>query len=299
MGASTPSTIDESVRTGHRSVSLTPKRRTRPRDVFFHLVMSAVSLLWISPLVFVLMVSIRSFDDIARRGLGAIPTSIDLEGYQRAFADGGIPQALWNSIIISVTGVLISLALASMAAFALSRYPIPFRNGILLLMLAGNLLPPQVLLIPVSRITQMLGIYDTLFAVTVVQVGFGLGFYTFVLHGFMRSLPKELFEAAQLDGTGAFGTYWRIVLPLSRPSLAALAALAFTWIFNDLLWAMTTLQSQSKFPITAALVNLSGGFTSSWNVIAAASLVAAVPPAVVFFIFQKQFVSGLLVGANK
>lgn len=276
-----------------------PGRRSTARTVLFHVVMTAVSLLWISPLVFVAMVSVRPFEDLSRRGLGAVPISISLEGYQRAFTAGGIPQALANSMIITVAGVVVSLALASMAAFALSRYPIPGRTAILLLMLAGNLLPPQVLLIPVSRITQILDIYDTLLAVTIVQVGFGMGFYTFVLHGFMRSLPKELFEAAQLDGTGPVGTYLRIVLPLSRPSLAALSALAFTWIFNDLLWAMTTLQSQSKFPITAALVNLSGGFTSAWNVIAAASLIAAIPPAIVFFIFQKQFVSGLLVGSNK
>lgn len=275
------------------------RRRTTPGDVAFHAGMSIVSLLWIAPMVFVLLISVRSFDDIARRGLGALPHGISLEGYQRALADGGIGQALINSVIITFFGVVISLALSALAAYALSRFRIPGRRVILLVMLAGNLLPQQVLLIPVSRITQAMGIYDTLLAVILVQVGFGMGFYTFVLHGFMRSLPMEVFEAAQLDGSGALRTFWTIVLPLCRPSLAALAALASTWIFNDLLWAMTTLQTESKFPITAALLNISGGYTSSWNTIAAASLMAAVPPAIVFFVFQKQFVSGLLVGSNK
>jgi multiple sugar transport system permease protein len=166
-------------------------------------------------------------------------------------------------------------------------------------MLAGNLLPPQILLIPVSRIAQGMGIYDTLFALVVVQVGFGLGFYTFVLHGFMRSLPSEVFEAALLDGSGPGRTFWSIVLPLCRPALAALAALATTWIYNDLIWAMTVLQTDTKFPITAALLNLQGGYSNSWNVIAAGSLVAAVPTAIVFFAFQRHFVSGLLVGSAK
>src|SRR5690606_32563794 len=155
------------------------------------------------------------------------------------------------------------------------------------------------LLIPVSSITQSLGIYDSLFALIVVQVGFGLGFYTFVLHGFMRSIPNEVLEAAVVDGAGSARIYARIVLPLCRPALAALAALATTWIFNDLIWALTVLRTETKFPITVALLNLQGGFVSNWNVVASGAVLAAIPTAVVFFAFQKHFVSGLLVGANK
>ena len=144
-----------------------------------------------------------------------------------------------------------------------------------------------------------IGLQDTLAALILVQVGFGIGFYTFVLHGFMQGLPEEVFEAARLDGAGPGLIYRRIVLPLSRPSFAALAALATTWVFNDLIWALTILRTEARFPISAALLNLMGGYGSSWNVIAAASLIAAVIPALVFFAFQKQFVSGLLVGSTK
>jgi len=166
-------------------------------------------------------------------------------------------------------------------------------------MLAGNLLPPQILLIPVSKICEALGIYDNLFALIVVQVGFGMGFFTFVLYGFMRSLPNEIFEAAKIDGAGELRTYATLVMPLCRPALAALAALESTWVFNDLLWALTVLRTDTKFPITAALLNLQGGYTTSWNVVAAGSLIAAVPTTIVFFAFQRHFVSGLLVGSSK
>jgi multiple sugar transport system permease protein len=266
---------------------------------WFHVVMIPFTLLWLAPIVFVVLVALREFDDIATRGLGALPASLTFEGFATAFAGGNVAIALLNSAIVTVCAVVASLALSAVGAFALSRYRIPARRTILLVMLAGNLLPPQILLIPVSRIAQSLGIYDTLFALVVVQVGFGLGFYTFVLHGFMRSLPAEVFEAALLDGAGPGRTFAGIVVPLCRPALAALAALATTWIYNDLIWAMTVLQSDTKFPITAALLNLQGGYSNSWNVIAAGSLVAAVPTAVVFFMFQKQFVSGLLVGSSK
>lgn len=275
------------------------RRRGLGTTIAFHTILSLLCLVWVSPLVFVVLLSLRTFDDIALNGLGAMPTSLTLAGYPEAFVSGGVGRGLWNSLIVTASVVLVTLALASMAAFALSRYRIPFRRTILLLMLAGNLLPPQILLIPVSRIAQAMGIYDTLLAVVVVQIGFGLGFYTFVLYGFMRALPKEVFEAALLDRCGPVQTYWRIVLPLTRPSLAALGALATTWVFNDLLWALTTLRSEAKFPITAALLNLQGAYSSSWNLLAAAALMGAIPPAIVFFAFQKQFVSGLLVGANK
>jgi multiple sugar transport system permease protein len=276
-----------------------PRRRHRGKDVGFHVIMSVVTLLWVTPLVFVAAVALRSFDDISFNGLGSLPHSFTFDAFGTAWSQGSIAGALGNSIVVTVATVVCVLFLASLAAFALSRYPIPYGRVILLVMLAGNLLPPQILLIPVSQICELLGIYDTLFALVVVQVGFGLGFFTFVLYGFMRSLPVEMFEAAKIDGAGDLRIYATIVLPLCRPALAALAALESTWVFNDLLWALTVLRTDTKFPITAALLNLQGGYTSQWNVVAAGALIAAIPTTIVFFAFQKHFVSGLLVGVSK
>jgi multiple sugar transport system permease protein len=268
------------------------------RSWVFHAIMVPFTLLWVAPMVFVLTVAFRSFDDIATRGIGVLPVSFAFDGFRTAL-DSGIARALANSAVVTVVAVVASLFLASLAAFALSRFHIPFRRSILLAMLAGNLLPPQILLIPVAKITESLGIYDTLFALIVVQVGFGLGFYTFVLYGFMRGIPGEILEAATVDGAGPARIYARIIMPLCRPALAALGALATTWIFNDLIWAITVLRTETKFPITAALLNLQGGFVSNWNVVASGAILAALPTAIVFFAFQKHFVSGLLVGANK
>ena len=283
---------------GASGPTLIRTERRKGRGVLFHVIMAPLTLLYISPLIFVITVALRSFSDLTTRGLFAFPTSIDLSGFVKAF-ESGTAFALRNSAIVTVFTVFFSLLLSSMAAYALSRFHIPLRRMILLIMLAGNLLPPQILLIPVAKICEALGIYDHLSALVLVQVGFGLGFYTFVLHGFMRSIPSEVFEAAVVDGAGPLRTYLQIVLPLCRPSLAALGALATTWVFNDLIWSMTVLRTQTKFPITAALLNLQGGFVSEWNVVASGAILAAVPPAIVFFMFQKHFVSGLLVGASK
>ncbi|WP_405793142.1 carbohydrate ABC transporter permease [Streptomyces sp. NBC_01506] len=265
----------------------------------FHLGAGTLSALWLLPIALVLVTSVRSFDDIAANGLGALPHSFTLDGFRQAWVDGGQQRALINSMLVTVPTVLATLALASTAAFALSRYELPLRRTLLLLMLGGNLLPPQILLIPVSRITETLGLYDTLYALIGVQIGFGVGFYVFVLHGFMRSIPVEIQQAAVIDGASPWQIYSRIVLPLTRPALAALSALSFTWIFNDLLWAITVLRTDSQMPITASLIGLQGQYVSMWNVIAAGSVIAAAPTVVVFLRFQRHFVAGLNLGAVK
>jgi multiple sugar transport system permease protein len=279
--------------------SPTPGLNAKKRGWGFHAVMIPLTLIWVAPMIFVVVLAFRSFDDISANGTAAWPKSFTWDGFSTALGQGNMGRALWISVQVTVPAVIISLLLASMAAYALSRFHIPGRRAILLVMLAGNLLPPQILLIPVSRVMESLGIYDTLFALVTIHVGFGLGFYTFVLHGFMRSIPGELTEAARIDGAGPVQIYARIIMPLCRPSLAALGALATTWIFNDLIWSITVLRTEAKLPVTAALLNLQGGYVSNWNVVAAASLVAAIPTAAVFFAFQRHFVSGLLMGSTK
>ncbi|MET9475750.1 carbohydrate ABC transporter permease [Streptomyces sp. NPDC002917] len=269
------------------------------RTTGFHVSAGLLSALWLLPIVLVLVTSTRTFDDIAAHGVGSWPHSFTFDGFRQAWVDGGQQQALINSMLVSIPTVLLSLGLASTAAFALSRYDLPLRRVLLLLMLGGNLLPPQILLIPVSKLSEVLGIYDQLYALIGVQVGFGVGFYVFVLHGFMRSIPGEIQQAAVIDGANPWQIYWGIILPLARPALAALSALSFTWIFNDLLWAITVLRTDTQMPITASLIGLQGQYVSMWNVIAAGSVIAAAPTVAVFLRFQRHFVAGLNLGAVK
>lgn len=289
--------------------STTPARTARPMvrrslrktlgTVGFHTTGITLSVIWFAPIALVIMMSFRTFDDIARNGVGALPTTFTVGNYPEAWQTAGLYQAMLNSFAITVPVVVLSLFLSSLAAFGLSRYRIPFRRTILLIMLAGNLLPPQILLVPLVRIAESIGIYDTLFAVIVSQTAFGLGFYTFVLYGFMRGIPMELQDAAAIDGAGVLRTYAQVILPLCRPALAALGALSFTWIFNDLLLSLTLLRTDDNFPITAAVLSLLGEFGGQWHLIAAATVIAAIPCAIVFLIFQRSFIGGLALGAVK
>jgi multiple sugar transport system permease protein len=301
--AKPPQSPEDSRDTGASRSSKVPARRRSWRraaaTVGFHTTGILISLAWFAPILVVLVTSFRTFDDVTANGVASFPRSFTVETYVQAWNQGGLFQSLVNSMVVTIPTVILSLLLSAAAAFGLSRFRVPFRRTILLLMLAGNLLPVQMLLIPVARITQQVDVYDTLGALIAVQVAFGIGFYTFVLYGFMRTIPAELQEAATLDGAGTVRIFVQVILPLTRPALAALGALSFTWIFNDLLWSITLLQTSEKLPITAAVLSLQGQYVSSWSVIAAATVVAAIPSTIVFLLFQRSFIGGLALGSVK
>ena len=132
-----------------------------------------------------------------------------------------------------------------------------------------------------------------------INSAFQLGFCTFVLSNYMKALPHELYESAEVDGASVWRQYWQITMPLCRPALAALATLQVTWIYNEFFWATVLLQSGDKFPVTSSLNNLKGQFFVDYNLLSAGSILVALPPIIVFFVLQKQFVSGLTLGATK
>jgi multiple sugar transport system permease protein len=275
------------------------RRARKARTVGFHLTASLISLLWIGPLVLVVVLSFRSFDDILGNGLMSLPRSFSFRGYTEAWGRGGGRRGMLNSFIITVPALAAALLLSSLAAFGLSRFRVPFRRTILLIMLGGNLLPPQIMLIPLTRNAESLGVFDSYLAVIVLHAAFGLGFYVFVLYGFMLAIPSEIQQAAIIDGATPFQIYRTIILPLSKPALASMGALGFTGIFNDLLWSITVLRSENKMPVTASLLGLQGTYLSDWGLISAATITAAIPTLIVFLLFQKSFVDGLTLGAVK
>jgi ABC-type spermidine/putrescine transport system permease subunit II len=185
--------------------------------------------------------------------------------------------------------VLLTLFGASMVAYVLSRMSFWFNIPLLILFTAGNLLPQQVIITPLYRIYLAIHLpdwisgngllYNSYAGLIVINVAFQIGFCVFVLSNYMKTVPTEIDEAAVIDGATLWTRYWRITLPLVRPALAALATLLNTWIYNDFFWAITLISTGNKRPITSALANLQGQFVANQNMIAAAALIAAIPPA--------------------
>ena len=161
------------------------------------------------------------------------------------------------------------------------------------------MLPFQVLMLPVFRLTDALGLYDTYWGIIAFHTAFQLGFCTFLLRNYMRTIPGEILEAARIDGCAEFRIWWQIVVPLTVPALAALATLEFTWIFNDYLWAIVLLRTDALKPVTAGLAVLQGQYITDWTVIVAGALMATVPTVIVFIFLQRYFIEGLTLGATK
>jgi len=232
-----------------------------------------------------------------------------IDNFVNAWNQAELPHFFLNTIIIVVPAVILVLFFASMVAFAVSRYSFKFSLALLMLFTAGNLLPQQVVIVPLFRLYLALPLpqplsdngifYDQFIGIIAIHVAFQLGFCTFVLSNFMKTIPRELNEAAVVDGASVWQTYLRVILPLTRPALAALATLEFTWIYNDFFWAILLMRTGSKLPITSALNNLSGQFFTDNNLLAAGAILVALPTLIVFILLQKQFIGGLTLGSTK
>ncbi len=256
--------------------------------------------LWLLPLLIGLFTSLKSMDEImASPFMWLPPKSVRWSNYVEAWNRAGMGRYVLNTVIVTIPSVLGTLLISNLAAFALAFYRFRLNKAVLILFVAGMLIPFQMLMIPVFRMSNSLGIDDTYGGVILFHIAFQLGFCTFFLRNFMKQIPFSQIEAPRIDGASDFLIYRRIILPLSLSSLAALGVLEFTWIWNDLLWSLVLLRSDAIKTVTLGLANMQGEFISSYNLTAAGSIIAALAPLCVFLFFQRYFIQGLTMGADK
>jgi multiple sugar transport system permease protein len=285
------------------------ERRNRRRTIRAHAFLGLAAFIWLIPILYALYTSFRPYEVTAERGYASIGGPLSFENYTTAWKDADMPHFYLNTLIVTVPALVITLLLASFVAFGVSRFSWRFNLTVLLIFTAGNLLPQQVVLTPLYRMfleiplpawmSDSEALFDSYYGIILIHVAFQIGFCTFVLSNYMRTLPIELTEAALIDGASVWRQYWQVIMPLCRAPLAALATLQFTWVYNDFLWAQVLMQTGDKRPITSALNSLEGLFFTNNNLIAAASLVAALPPLIIYFALQRHFIGGLTLGATK
>ena len=266
----------------------------------YRIILYVAMVIWILPLAGVFLTSFRSLADINSGNYWGWPTEFALiENYTQVFTVTPMIKYFFNSLVITIPTVIGTLLLSSLAGYSLAKHR--FRGNFLIfaLFIAGNFVPAQILMIPVRNLTLNLGVYDTKLALILFHTAFQIGFCTFFLRGFIKELPHELVESARIEGASEFIVYWKIILPLIMPALAALAVLEFTFIWNDYFWALVLVQGDEARPVTLGIQALRGRWTASWHLISAGSIVAALPPVVLFFILQKHFITGLTMGAIK
>ena len=266
----------------------------------YRIILYVTLIVWMLPLAGVFLTSFRSLADINSGNYWGWPSEFALvENYTQVFTVTPMIQYFFNSLVITIPTVIGTLLLSSLAGYSLAKHR--FRGNFLIfaLFIAGNFMPAQILMIPVRNLTLNLGVYDTKLALILFHTAFQIGFCTFFLRGFIKELPHELVESARIEGASEFIVYWKIILPLIMPALAALAVLEFTFIWNDYFWALVLVQGDEARPVTLGIQALRGRWTASWHLISAGSIVAALPPVVLFFILQKHFITGLTMGAIK
>ena len=295
--------------TGSNKTIVAQKAPLRPGRVVLHVFLIGLGVLWLVPLVVSLYASLRPFSETQARGFLSLPDKLSFDNYQSALDQGDFIDKYWNTALILIPSLILTLFLASMIAFVASRYSWRFNIFFLVLFTAGNLLPPQIMVAPLFQAFRRIPLPEFMsnsgnlngsnWAIILLHVGFQMGFCTFVLSNYMKLLPKELNEAAVVDGASLWTIYSKVVMPLTRPALAALATLEFAWIYNDFFWAVIFEQRGDDRPITSALANLGGEFVTDTNVVAAASIFVIIPVMIVYFALQKHFIAGLTLGSTK
>jgi len=253
---------------------------------------------WMLPLAGVAFTSAHSLEDLNSGNVWGWPRHFALaENFAAVLGGANVARMAMNSLLVTLPAVAATVLLSSMAGFALAKHAFRGQRLLLVAFVAGNLVPFQVLMIPVRDLMIALHLYDTRLALVLFHTAFQTGFCTLFMRNFIRDVPDALLDAARVDGAGELGVFIRVVLPSIRPAVAAVSVLIFTFVWNDYFWALVLVQSDAIRPLTAGLQALRGMWQTSWNLVAAASLLAAVPPVLLFVLMQRHLVTGLTYGA--
>lgn len=279
----------------------TPLVKTSPSTQWLYRVGLPLALLvWLLPIFAVAFTSVRGMGDLAAGNLWGLPSDWRIvENYTGVFKNTPLASYMLNSFLVTIPVVIGALTLACMAGFALGVYRFKLNLVVFFLFVGGNFVPFQILMVPVRELTLFLGLYDTITGLVLFHVAFQTGFCTFFMRNFIRELPRELIEAARVEGASEFQIFFKVVLPLVRPAVAALSVLVFTFIWNDYFWATVLIQGSHAMPVTGGLKSLNGIWVAQWHLVSAGSIVAAMPPVLIFFLMQKHFIAGLTFGASK
>ncbi|TJZ56175.1 carbohydrate ABC transporter permease [Streptomyces piniterrae] len=260
-----------------------------------------VALFWLMPSVGLLLSSLRSPQRIGESGWWRVfgePAQITWDNYSELLGNEKVMGSLLTTAAITVPATVLVVVIGSLAGYAFAWLDFPGRDGWFLVVVGLLVVPVQVALIPVAKLFGAVGLFETTAGVVLFHTAFGLPFAVFLLRNFFAEIPRELLEAARLDGAGELRLFSRVVMPLGGPAIASLGIFQFLWVWNDMLIALIFADSGSP-PVTVALQQEVRQFGSNIDVLAPGAFVSMVVPLIVFFAFQRQFVSGVMAGAVK
>ena len=275
-----------------------------------HIVLVLIAVIWLIPSVGLLITSFRPRPDIASSGWWETLSNFNftLDNYDNMLSSQDMASSLLNSFFISVPATAFPLLLGGLAAFAFSWIRFPFRDTIFLAIVALMVVPAQMILVPVLNMFQDIGnavsgredlITGSFVGIWIAHTTFALPFAIFLLRNFFITLPRDLIEAARVDGASNVKIFFRVVLPLSVPALASFAIFQFLWVWNDLLMALIFVQEGDNLPMTVRISQVQSTYGVEWHLLSAGAFLLMAIPLIVFFSLQRFFVQGLLAGSVK
>jgi alpha-glucoside transport system permease protein len=265
-----------------------------------HILLVVLGLLWLVPTIGLFLTSLLSAQQYLEGGWWQVlsePSKFTFDNYRAIFDNETITSSLVTTIWIAIGGTLLPILVGALAGYAFAWLEFPGRDWLFIVVIALLVVPLQMALIPMFRLCEAAGINDTVFALILFHTAFGLPFAIFLLRNFFIGIPKDLLEAARIDGASEIRIFLRLILPLGLPAIASLAIFQFLWTWNDLLVALVF--GRETQPITVAIYRQLAAFGTNIEIIAPATFVSLVIPLVVFFAFQRYFVEGLLAGSVK
>jgi alpha-glucoside transport system permease protein len=266
-----------------------------------HIAMGLVAVIWLAPTIGLLITSFRPRTDIQATGWWETLSTLrfTLENYGQVIGAQSMGRAFLNSLIITIPSTLLPLVVCSLAAYAFAWLRFRFRDTIFLVVVALMMVPVQLGFIPLLQLFKPFGLTQGYVAVWLAHTAFALPFGIFLLRNFFITLPRDLIEAARIDGASVLGIFRTIVVPLSVPAIAAYGIFQFLWVWNDLLMSLIFVQTNANYPLTIQVTTLLGTYGTEWNLLAAAAFLLMALPLAVFFSLQRYFVQGLLAGSVK
>jgi alpha-glucoside transport system permease protein len=294
-------TVSSDIVTGSINRSLPARITARFGGGVLRIALIVIALLWLLPTFGLLVESLRDPGTYASGGWWqalAHPAQLTVSNYTALLQNGTITGSLLNTVKITVPATILVVLIGAAAGYAFAWMEFPGRDWWFLAVVGLLVVPVQVALIPIAELFGKIGLFGSILGVVLFHTGFGLPFAVFLLRNFFAEIPRELLEAARLDGAGELRLFFRVVMPLAGPAVASLAIFQFLWVWNDMLVALVFTDADSQ-PITVALQTQVRQFGNNIDVLAPGAFISMVIPLAVFFAFQRQFVSGVMAGAVK
>ena len=269
----------------------------RPDVILINVIAWSIALVWLLPFIGLFMVSVRPYGEVIVRGWWSIAgATFTMDNYINAWGHESysIAQGYMNSLIVALPSTVIPIVTASLAAYAFSRYSFPLKSYLFLTIILLMALPQQIVVVPLFLIMRSLELINTFPGIILVHSGWGMAWIIFFMKNFFDLLPRELEEAARVDGASDFKIFYRIVLPLSLPGILSASVLQFTWVWSSFFFELIFLVDPSKWVITQRIASMKGEYLVDWGLIAAGSVFAMAVPLLVYVLLQKYYIRGFM-----